>query len=360
MAHPYVTIDLDKIEHNARAIVRLCRAHGIEVTGVTKATQGDPEVAQAMLNGGVTTIGEARIESIQRLKASGITAPFMLLTVPPLSEVEAVAAIVDISLNSELSVLRGLSAAALASGRIQEVVLMVDLGDLREGVLPKNLDDFVNEARALVGIRIKGIGTNLSCFGGVVPSTDNMSQLVLLADQVEESLGVDLDWISGANSSGLEMIASGIMPERMNHARIGEAILLGRETTHRKPWPDTFQDAFKLHAEVVELKEKPSKPTGEQAEDAFGHVPVFEDQGDMRRAILNVGREDVDVDGLTPLDPNLSILGGSSEYVIVDVTRTSGISVGDQVEFILDYAALVAAMASGYIEKRHIKEVGLA
>ena len=127
----------------------------------------------------------------------------------------------------------------------------------------------------------------------------------------------------------------------------------------RKPQAD--EDLFAPPPEDSEnLPEINLPETGEQAEDAFGHVPVFEDQGDMRRAILNVGREDVDVDGLTPLDPNLSILGGSSEYVIVDVTRTSGISVGDQVEFILDYAALVAAMASGYIEKRHIKEVGLA
>ena len=358
MAHPTVTIDLDKIEHNAGIVVNLCRAHGIDVTGVTKATQGDPEVAAAMIRGGVTSIGEARIKSIERLTTAGIEVPFILLTAPSLSEVESIIEVADISLNSELSVLSDLSAAALATGKVQEVLIMVELGDLREGVLPEELDGFVQQARAFPGIRIKGIGANLSCFGGIVPSTENMNRLVQLAVQVEQATGVGLDWISGANSSALKLIASGAMPRKINHARIGEAILLGRETTHRKPWPDTHQDAFLLHAEVVEEKKKPSLPIGERAEDAFGQIPTFEDHGDIDRAILNIGREDVNIEGLIPLDTRLRVLGGTSEYLIVDVTGADGaIAIGDEIVFSLNYAALVASMASSYVEKRYFREV---
>lgn len=356
MTRPYVTMDLGKLEHNARAIVGLARSHGMEVTGVTKCTCGHPGVARAMLRGGVTAIGESRIENIQRLKAAGVRAAYWLLRIPPISEVETVVAAVDVSLNSELPVLERLSEAALRRGHPHDVILMVDLGDLREGIWPDELLPFARAAARLPGIRIIGVGTNLTCFGGVAPSEDNMGRLVAHARAVEAIVGARLSWISGANSSGLELIASGRMPSAINHARIGEAILLGRETLHRRPWPGTHQDAFLLHAEVLELKKKPSLPVGERAEDAFGHVPEFEDHGAVDRAVLNVGREDVEVEGIAPVDPRLKVLGASSDYLIVDVTGGAGaVRVGDEIAFSLNYAALLAAMTSQYVEKRCLK-----
>ena len=146
------------------------------------------------------------------------------------------------------------------------------------------------------------------------------------------------------------------MPRQVNHARIGEAILLGRETMFRRPWPGTSQDAFVLHAEVLERKRKPSVPIGERSEDAFGRRPTFKDQGDRVRALLNVGREDVQIDGLAPLTPGVEILGASSGYLVVDVTDASDeIKVGAELAFSLNYGALLAAMTSEYVKKRPIK-----
>jgi predicted amino acid racemase len=356
MARPHVTIDLDKIEHNARTVVGLCGRHGIEVTGVTKGVCGHPEVARAMLRGGVASIGESRLENVRRLKAAGVETGYMLLRVPPLSEVDAVVEAVDLSLNSELSVLAGLSEAAQRRGTVHDVIVMVDLGDLREGLWPDTLNSFVGEALTLPGINIVGLGANLTCFGGVVPTAENMIRLVDYAGEIEAEFGLELRLLSGGNSSALELIASGGMPERLNHARIGEAILLGRETIHRRPWPGTFQDVFLLHAEVLEVKEKPSLPLGERGEDAFGDVPAFENRGRVVHTILNVGREDVNVDGMTPLDPGLAILGASSDYVILDATGAEeGVRVGDQLRFSLNYAALLATMTSHYVEKRALR-----
>ena len=352
MAHPRLVVDLAKIEHNARAIAKLCAEHGIGVTGVTKATLGTPGVARAMLRGGVVSIGESRMENVRRLQAAGVETSYMLLTIPPLSEVEAVVASVDVSLNSELAVLEGLSEAARRAGRVHEVIVMVDLGDLREGVWPDDLVPFARQAAGLPGIRIVGIGSNLTCYGGVVPTADNMNELARLAGEVEHALGRPLALVSGGNSSALPLIAAGGMPRRIDHVRIGEAILLGRETVDRTAWPGTFQDAFLLRAEVVELKEKPSLPIGERSEDAFGRAPEFVDRGDVDRAILNIGREDVDVEGLTPLDSRVRVLGASSDYVILDVSAVRPrIRVGDALVFSLNYAALLAAMTSRYVEK---------
>ena len=354
MPRPYLEIDLAKIEHNARSITRLCAAHGVAVTGVTKGTCGAPEVARAMLRGGATSIGDSRTENLARLREAGVDGPLLLLRIPPLSRVEEVVALAHLSLESELRVLAAVSEAALRRGRVHPVIVMVDLGDLREGVWPDDVIPFAREVLALPGVRLVGLGANLTCYGGVAPTARNMGLLVACAEAVERSLGIPLAWISGGNSSALPLLAAGGMPARVNHLRIGEAILLGRETVHRTTWPGTFQDAFRLHAEVIELKEKPSVPIGERGEDAFGHVPAFADAGARRRALVNVGREDVEVEALAPCDPHVAVLGASSDYLIVDVTAIEDrVRVGDELVFAPGYGALLAAMDSAYVEKRY-------
>jgi len=100
MARPHLDIDPDKIEHNARTIVALCREHAIEVIGVTKGVCGHPAVARAMLRGGVAAIGDSRLEHVQRMRAAGVGASYHLLRVPGLSDVDDVVASVDVSLES--------------------------------------------------------------------------------------------------------------------------------------------------------------------------------------------------------------------------------------------------------------------
>ena len=183
---PYITIDLNKIEHNARTVVALCKKHGIEVCGVTKATCGMPQVARAMLLGGVACIGESRMKNIHRLKANGVATEYTLLRIPPLSAAEDIVTSVNMSLNSELSVIQALSEAAFRRGLTHNIMIMVDLGDLREGVWPDDLLPMVREVVELPGIRIAALGTNLSCYGGVKPSEKNMGQLVEYARQIED------------------------------------------------------------------------------------------------------------------------------------------------------------------------------
>jgi predicted amino acid racemase len=349
---PRLNIDLDKIEHNARVITGVCAEHGIGVTGITKGTCGHPEVARAMLRGGVADIGDSRLRNIQRLRAAGIDVPFTLIRLPALSAVDAVVSLVDTSLNAEISVVQSLSAAARAQGRVHGVIIMVELGDLREGALPEELINLAQQTAVLPGIRIRGIGVNLGCFAGVMPDADNMNRLVALAESVEQTLGEELELISGLNSGGLQLLAQGDMPERVNHARIGEAILLGRETTVRQALPGAHQDAFVLYAELLELKLKPSTPSGLRGEDAFGGSAQFETHGSIVHALLNVGREDVDISGLTPLDPGVRILGASSGYLILDMSHVGReIQVGQELAFTLSYSALLRAMTSEYVVK---------
>jgi len=355
MADPCLCIDLGKIEHNARTIVDLCARHGIEVTGVTKGTCGDPEVARAMLRGGVRSIGESRVANIERLRRAGVLTRYLMLRIPALSKAPEIVAAADLSMNSELAVVSALAGVARSRGEVHEIILMIDLGDLREGVWPDQLAPLVDGIRQLRGVRIIGVGTNLSCLSGVIPTEAHMHRLLACAADVAALIGRPLTVVSGGASNVLPMITEGRMPGGINNVRVGEAILLGRETIHRSALAGTFQDAFELRAEVIELKRKPSAPVGDTAEDAFGHQPHPADRGLIDRAIVNVGRADVDADNIRPCDPRFTVLGASSDQLLVDVTAAKGaVSVGDTLSFVPGYSALVAAMMSPYVEKRYV------
>ncbi len=350
---PLVEVDIEAIENNARIICGLCADNGIEVTAVTKVTCGMPQVAKALLRSGVRQLGESRLENIYRLRSGGISASVMLLRIPPISAAEEIVRSVDISLNSELPVIERLSEVALSMGTVHQIILMVDLGDLREGIWPEDLMGTVARVIELEGVKIRGLGTNLTCYGGVIPTEENLGRLVNYAETIEDRFGFALDVISGGNSSTLDLLAAGKVPRRVNNLRIGEAILLGRETVERRPWPGTSQKAFVLSAELIEKKVKPSVPIGETGQDAFGGKPVFEDRGDRLRGILNIGREDVDVDGLEPVDSGVRVMGASSDHLLVDLSDgEKQPELGDRVKFIPNYSALLACMTSEYVGKR--------
>ncbi|MBV8666791.1 MAG: alanine/ornithine racemase family PLP-dependent enzyme [Burkholderiaceae bacterium] len=353
MSSPLVTIDLRIIERNARAVVERCRSAGIEVFGVTKATCGTPEVAHAMLRAGVAGLAESRLENILRLRAAGIACPMMLLRVPALSQAEQVVRHADLSLNSELNVIAALSQAAQRLGAVHKIMLMVDLGDLREGIWPHDLLSAVAQIVRLPGVAIVGLGTNLNCLGGVLPSADNLGTLAALAEEARNRFGLELPYVSGGNSGSLPLLLAGGMPAGVNQLRIGEAMLQGgRDTFYDDPWAALDRGAFTLSAELVELKTKPSVPIGRTGVDAFGRTPQFVSKGDHLRGILNIGLQDINAETLFPLSSGVGIVGASSDHLIVDLHDLHPAPrVGDCLEFRMGYGSLLKAMTSPYVHK---------
>ncbi len=349
MTAPRVEIDLDKIHHNARTLVELLSAHAISVTGVTKATLGSPEIARALLRAGVAGLGDSRIDNIEAMRRARVPAPMTLIRSPMLSQVDRVVEHADVSFNTELDVIAKLSSAAQASRRTHGVVLMVELGDLREGIMPADLEDAVRETLRLPNIALKGIGTNLACQSGVSPDVENMAELSGLAGSIEATFGLTLDIVSGGNSANLDWALSGTDTGRINDLRLGESILLGVEPLHRRPIDGLHTDAITLVAEVIESKVKPSQPWGEIAQTAFGEKPPASDRGDVRQTILAIGHQDVDPFGLHPPD-GIEVLGASSDHFIVDSGRHR-LAVGAEITFQLNYSALVRAMTSPFVSK---------
>lgn len=348
--YPLIEIDLKKLEDNSRFMSQLCSKQGIGLMGVTKCFCAIPEASFAMVKGGIKMLADSRVENLIRLK--DIPVKKVLLRLPMESEIEDVIEYADYSLNSELKTLRLLGKAAVKKKKVHNVIIMIDLGDLREGVLEGNIDAFIGEACKIEGIAIKGFGVNLTCYGGVIPDENNLGKLVNIANTMKNKFNLDIEIISGGNSSSVYLIEKGRLPIGINNLRLGEIILLGRETAFGNEISGMHKDVFKLKAQIVELKEKPSIPIGTIGMDAFGNTPSYEDRGIIKRAILAVGRQDIALEGITPIDKDIDILGASSDHTILDVTNSKkDYEVGDTVEFLMDYGCLLRASTSQYVKK---------
>ena len=340
-----IEVDCERIRHNAATIVEFCVARGIDVAGVTKSCCGHPDVARAMLAGGVSTLADSRLSNVRRLRRAGIAADVMLLRLPALSEVDEVVTLTQISLNSEIETVRALSQAALERGVSHRVILMVEMGDRREGVMPEDALEATRAILALPGIDLEGLGTNLVCIGGVLPTIESTRALVDLAVSIEHALGIAFRVISGGNTYSLDFVLRDEMPAGVNQLRVGEGILLGVNSVTKEPLPCPHQDAFTVIAEVIEVKAKPSLPEGPIATDAFGRVPEWEDLGLRRRAILAIGEQDMRISGLRPRRRGVAMVGASSDHLVVDVTHAQPpVELGDELAFDLTYTALATAM----------------
>ncbi|WP_432401200.1 ornithine racemase Orr [Wukongibacter sp. M2B1] len=349
--YPRLEIYTNKVKHNTKILVDTLRENNIEAAGVTKVFCAIPEVADAMIEGGVKYLADSRIENLIRLKDKDV--PKWLLRLPMQSQAKEIVEYADISLNSEIKTIEILSEEALKANKTHKVILMIDLGDLREGIWQDKVLETVEEIIKLDGVELFGIGTNLTCYGGVIPNKDNLGKLVEIAEELESKFDIKLEVISGGNSSSLDLLAKKEMPSRINNLRLGESIVLGRETAYGNVIEGAYLDAFQLVAEIVEIQEKPTVPIGEIGMDAFGNKPVFEDKGIRKRAILAVGRQDVNPSNIIPIDEKISIFGSSSDHLMIDVTDSErDYKVGDEVRFNLEYGALLGLATSEYIYKK--------
>ncbi|MCF6174533.1 MAG: alanine/ornithine racemase family PLP-dependent enzyme [Victivallaceae bacterium] len=345
---PRLEIDINKIKHNAKILKELFAAKGISVTAVIKGVTGSSEIANAILECGITTIAVSLVQNIKKMKAFGVKANFLLTRLPTHSEVPDVVKYADISLNSEISTIKLLSEHAVKQGKRHKVVLMLELGDLREGILPEDLDAVIEQIIPLKGIELYGLGVNFACFGGIRPSEKSMTELSQTVDRIQGKYDIKLQMVSGGNSANYEWFLQQDKFGNINNLRIGEAILLGRETLSRNKIPHLYIDAFTLICEVIESKLKPSLPYGEICQNALGETPAFTDVGNINRVILGIGEQDVDTKAITPRI-NAKVIGASSDHLILH--SKTHLEPGSEIKFDINYSALLRLSTSPYVKK---------
>ncbi len=351
-----VTIDLEKLRHNISVIKRWMERHEATWTVVTKVLCGHADTLRALQFLGVRSMGDSRLANLQAIEKIIPDFESWYLRVSDLSSVKRVAGLADVSLNSEISVINALNDEAKRINKTHRIVIMIELGDLREGILPGSLVAFYEQVFNLSNIEVAGIGANLGCLAGAVPNVDQFTQLCLYRELLELKFQRKLPMISAGSSAVLPLLLDGTLPRAINHFRVGEAIFLGTDLVNGGTLPELKNDAIILEAEIAEIKEKGLVPMTE----TISMTPFDMDQASGEfspgqrgyRALISVGQLDTDVSGLTPMNPGHHIAGASSDVSVINIGDDPGnLKVGDTIRFRPNYAALLRLMSGKYIDK---------
>ena len=354
-----IIIDSSAIRDNYLTVKGWVNDHGASLTVVTKALCGHLETLRALSGMGVSSIADSRLQNVQEMSEQGLGFEKWFLRPPSQSQLEEVVELTDVSLNTELGTVKKLNDVAKGKQKVHKVILMIELGDLREGILPGALVKLYNEVFQLDNIDILGIGANLGCFSGTVPSVDQMMQLILYRELLELKFEKNLPLISAGSSVVLPFLLEGQVPSAINHFRVGEAILLGTDLINGGTMNGLRDDAFILEAEIIEMKEKSLTPSGETMEDIAPFPSAEENAEEERtpgqrgyRAVVTVGGLDTEVSGLVPVNEDYQIAGASSDVTVLNVgDNPEGLRTGDTVCFKMGYVTMVRLMNNSYTER---------
>lgn len=362
----YLTLNRDKLRENYQRLAALFEGENCQWGVVTKLLCGNALYLDEVLALGARQLLDARIHNLEAIKQRFAQAETVYIRPASLEAVADIVTWADVSLQSSVFTCAALSREAGAQNKIHKVVLMVEMGDLREGVVSDELEEVFAKVARLPHLEVVGLGTNLNCFNGTLPSRQVLKELVSLRDDLEKETGTTIPWISAGTTVTLPILINGDLPEQINHFRIGEALFFGKDIPGQSTLEGFHDDVFTLHAQVVEAAHKPSQPSGELGESPLGQsasgVTASQDQNpeeEIHRALLDVGYLDSAPQFLSTIDPTLSISRASSDLLGVDAEQgRTPLKVGDWIELRPQYMGVLHLMSSDYIAKRVISNDG--
>lgn len=359
----FLTLHKGKLKHNFDALDQRFKAYGIDWAVVTKVLCGTRSYLELLLELEPTQVCDSRVSNLRTVKKLRPDVETIYIKPPAKRAVKGVIEVADISMNSSLETIRLLNVEARRQGKIHKVIIMIEMGELREGVMRDHLMDFYASVFELDHIDVIGIGTNLTCLYGVLPNQDKLIQLSLYEQLIEARFQRPIRYVSGGTSVTIPLLDQGILPKGVNHFRVGESLFLGTNPYDNTPLDGLYTDLFILYAEIIELIEKPAAPDGEMGTNVEGEAYTFSPNDLKRttfRALLDVGLLDVEPSHLIPIDENVEVAGASSDIIVIDLGETTqGYAVGQLVAFKLDYMGLLRILNSYYVEKKITNEPAL-
>jgi len=356
----FITLHTGKLKSNFHYLDGLFQKNGIDWGVVSKLLCGNRLFLEQLLKLGIRQVCNSRIGHLKTVKSINPEVETVYIKPPAKRSIRRVIQYADVSFNTEWETIRLLSEAAGAAGRRHKIVIMIELGELREGVLREEFIDFYERVFRLPHIEVAGIGTNLTCMYGVLPNQDKLMQLCLYKQLVEAKFNRTIPYISGGASVTIPLIHQGLLPDGINHFRVGETLFLGTDVYHNAPFSHLHHDVFRLYAEVIELNEKPVLPSGELGYNLNGEKPDFDERlagATAFRAIVDIGLLDIEAAHIRPVSDDMQIAGASSDMLVVDLGQNpDGIKVGDLIEFQMDYMGILRIMHSDYVAKKLAEE----
>ena len=352
----YIELYKDKLRHNYRFLDALFKQHGKEWAAVTKLLCGNEMYLKEIIGLGTKEICDSRISNLKKVKQIDASVQTVYIKPPAKRSIEKIVKYADVSFNTEFATIKMLSYEAVQQNRTHKIIIMIELGDLREGIMGDHLMDFYDSIFKLPNIEISGIGTNLNCLNGVLPSQDKLIQLGLYEQLIEAKFNTKIPWVTGGTSVIIPMLFKHQVPESVNHFRVGETLYFGADLLSEGTIEGMQSDVLKLFAEIIEITEKPKVPIGYLAENPSGEVFEVNENDfveNMHRTILDIGLLDASTDFLLPEDEKISVVGASSDMLVIDISESSRTyKVGDLISFKLKYMGALGLLNSDYIEKR--------
>lgn len=352
----FITLDTKKLKANFQYLDRLFIKHNIQWTVVSKILSGNKDYLSVLLRLGIRQISDSRIANLKTIKSIDPTIETIYIKPPAKRAIANVVKYADISMNTQIETIRLLSEEAAKQNKVHKIIIMIELGELREGVMGEDFIDFYEKVFKLKNISIVGIGANLSCLYGVLPSHDKLIQLSLYEQLVEAKFNKQIPFVSGGSSVTIPLIFQKLLPQGINHFRVGETLFLGTDVYNDQPLKKMNTDVFRLFSEIIELSEKPVVPTGEMGTNVEGETYSFEEKligQTSYRAIIDLGLLDVDEKHIEPVDEDLHFVGASSDMIVIDLAdNKKNYKVGDLLEFKMDYMGVLRIINSKYVEKR--------
>ena len=356
----YITLNAEKLRTNFDYLDNLFKENNIKWSVVTKMLCGHREFIQELLKFDISQVCDSRISNLKMIKQINPHVETIYIKPPAKRAIKGVVQYADISMNTEIETIKLLSEEAQRQNKVHKIIIMIELGELREGIMRDDLIEFYSNVFKLNSIKVVGIGANLSCLYGVLPNQDKLIQLSLYQQLIEAKFNKKIDFVSGGSSVTIPLIFQNLLPKGINHFRVGESLYLGTDVYNNTALKDMATDVFILYAEIIELIEKPQMPDGEMGTNLVGDVTTFDESLAGKtscRALIDIGLLDVDDKHLTPVDEKITFVGGSSDMFVLDLDDNSKqYKVGDLLEFKLDYMGVLRLLNSKYIDKK-IKKV---
>ena len=352
----YVTFDVDKLELNFNYLNNLFAEHNIQWSVVTKVLSGNRKLLTELLKLDINQVCDSRVTNLRIIKSIKPEIETIYIKPPAKRAIASVVKYADISLNTELETIKMLSAEAQKQNKIHKIIIMLELGELREGVKGEDFVDFYESVFNQKNIEVIGLGANLNCLYGVLPNRDKLLQLSLYQQILEAKFNKKLPYVSGGSSVTIPLIFQKLLPGGINHFRVGETLFLGTDVYNDKPLENMSNNIFMLYSEIIELIEKPLVPEGEMGTNLEGDTYTFEEKdiGETSvRAIIDIGLLDVEIKHLEFVDKDITIAGASSDVIVINLgDNEKKYKVGDVIEFKLDYMGTLRIINSKYIDKR--------